>query len=190
VKRGMLFLKERFDMKKSIKKQTPFGVFLKELREKKGVSLLDVENDLKIPNAYISQLETGARKKLPEPDRLKKMANYYNVTVEELLEKAGYINSNAIEETLEQKIEKEFLHAINDPQFNKGIPSIPKNLSIDIKKFIIQLYNNSINALYKEVLKTSHLHIPYPEVMTTPLKKIVIEGHDEFEKKYAREHKK
>jgi len=52
------------------------GAFLKELREKKGVSLMDVEKATGISNAYLSQLETGARKKLPEPDRLRKIANY------------------------------------------------------------------------------------------------------------------
>ena len=74
------------------KKHFPFGTYLRFLREDKGVSLRQVQNDTGIPNPSLSQLETGARKKIPGPDRLKKLANYYNVTTKELLTKAGYFD--------------------------------------------------------------------------------------------------
>lgn len=118
---------------------TPLGKFLKELREKKGVSLQDLENATGISNAYISQLETGARKKLPEPERLRKIADYYNVTVQEMLEGAGYYESKDIGETFEQKIEKAFVHVLNDPGFKYGT-RVKGKYDLEAKRFIIEMY--------------------------------------------------
>ena len=120
------------------------GKFLTELRERKGASLKDVENDTGIPNAYLSQLETGERRKLPDPDRLSKLADYYNVTVQQLLEKAGYLqsSSSSIEETMEQKIEKAFLHAVNDPVFKHGT-RLKGKYDLDTKRFVIEMYEKS-----------------------------------------------
>src|SRR3989338_5568425 len=97
----------------------PFGRFLKLLREQKGVSLIEVEKATGMSNAYLSQLETGARRRLPTPDRLRLLADYYDVSIKEFLEKAGYEDKD-IKETYEQKIDKAFLHVIHDPQFNTG----------------------------------------------------------------------
>ena len=90
-------------MKKKTKQTFPLGDFLKELRERKGVSLKKVEDETGISNAYLSQLETGVRQRLPNPDRLKALADYYNVSLQQLLEKAGYFGEGDIEETQEQK---------------------------------------------------------------------------------------
>jgi len=115
------------------------GEYLKELREKKGVSLRDVESATNIPNVYLSQIETGERKKLPPPERLKKLASYYNVSVQQFLEKAGYIEPDGIENTPEQKIEKAFLYVVNDPAFNFGT-RMNKKYDLDAKRFIVEMY--------------------------------------------------
>lgn len=120
----------------------PFGKFLKWLREIKGVSLIDVEKATGISNAYISQLETGARRRLPPPDRLRKLADYYNVNIQQLLEKAGYYEAKDIKETFEQLLEKAFLHAINDPRFTSGSRIKPRDLSLDAKRFIVEIYGH------------------------------------------------
>ena len=126
-------------MKKKIKQTFPLGNFLKELRERKGVSLKKVEDDTGISNAYLSQLETGVRKKLPNADRLKALADYYNVSIQQLLEKAGYYENGDIEETQEQKIEKAFLHVISDPAFKYGT-RLKGKYDLDGKRFIIEMY--------------------------------------------------
>ncbi|MFZ5801646.1 MAG: helix-turn-helix domain-containing protein [Candidatus Omnitrophota bacterium] len=120
------------------------GKFLTELRERKGVSLKDVETDTGIPNAYLSQLETGIRKKLPDPDRLRRLADYYNVTVQQLLEKAGYFQAGEVEETKEQKIEKAFLHVVSDPAFQYGT-RLKGKYDLDAKRFIIEMYEKLTN---------------------------------------------
>lgn len=126
-----------------------FGRFLKQLREEKGVSLVDVEKALGISNAYLSQLETGTRRRLPSPERLRLLADYYNVTVQELLEAAGYLEEKDIEETYEQKIEKSFMHIINDPKLRSGVRIEPKKVSLDVKRFIVEMYGQ----LFKQAVQ-------------------------------------
>lgn len=128
-------------MPKKAKNHSPtsLGKFLRELRERKRVTLQDVEDATGIPGPYISQLETGARKRFPRQDRLRIIADYYNATIQEFLEKAGYYDEDEIEETLEQKIEKAFLRVISDPRFKDGI-RLKNQLDLDTKRFIIEMY--------------------------------------------------
>jgi len=120
------------------------GNFLSELRKRKGVSLKEVENDTGIPNAYLSQLETGSRKKLPNPERLRILADYFNVSVPQLLEKAGYIQSGEMEETMEGNIDKAFTHVVNDPTFRHG-SRLKGKYDLDAKRFIIEMYEQLTN---------------------------------------------
>jgi transcriptional regulator with XRE-family HTH domain len=117
----------------------PFGKFLKELREKKEVTLKQVEEGTGLSNAYISQLETGTRRRLPSPEKLKALAAYFNVPIKELLEKAGYIDPAEIEETFEEKIEKAFDHVTSDPRFKFGT-RVRGGYDLDAKRFIIEMY--------------------------------------------------
>ena len=123
------------------KEPFPFGDYMRKLRQRKGVSLKKVEAATGISNAYISQLENGKRRRIPHPDKLKVLANYYNVSVQQLLEKAGYVEDKDIELTEEQKIEKTFQHAINDPRFHySGTMINADNIPLDVKKFVNELY--------------------------------------------------
>ena len=128
-------------MKKTSTKKYILGDFLRELREKKGVSLKEAEQAIGVSNAYISQLETGTRKKLPEPDRLRSLADYYNVTVQELLAKAGYYElKDVLKETFVDKINKAFMHVIYDPQFKTGQRIDPNSVPIDVKRFVVEMH--------------------------------------------------
>lgn len=129
---------------KGIKQKFPFGQFLKSLREQKGVSLVDVEKATGISNAYLSQLETGSRRRLPPPERLRLIADYYNVSAQELLKAAGYLEEKDVEETYEQKIDKLFTHIINDPDLKSGVRIDPKGVSLDIKRFIVEIHTQHL----------------------------------------------
>ena len=120
----------------------PFGEFLKGLRTKKQVTLKQVEEATGLSNAYISQLETGSRRRLPTPDKLKALADYFNVAVKEFLEKAGYTEPDNQTETREQKIEKAFIHVINDPDFAFGT-RLTGTYDLDAKLFIIEMYERA-----------------------------------------------
>jgi len=129
-------------MTKKTKDVFPFGEFLKELRERKGVTLKQVHAGTGMSDAYISQMETGARRRLPAPAKLKALADYFNVTIKELLEKAGYVESGPIEVTLEEKIEKAFAHVISDPDFKFGT-RVKGEYDLDAKRFIIERYEKA-----------------------------------------------
>ena len=114
-------------MKNKLKEPFPFGDFLKKLRTRKGVSLKKVEEATGISNAYLSLLETGERRRLPTPDRLIALADYYNASIKEFLIKAGYHEDGDIQETKEQQIEKAFLHVLSDRLLNT-VPGLKVNM--------------------------------------------------------------
>jgi transcriptional regulator with XRE-family HTH domain len=60
------------------------GFRLKELRMRKNVSLQVVADEVKVSKAHIWELERGDTKN-PSMDLLKRLANYYGVSVEYLV---------------------------------------------------------------------------------------------------------
>ena len=80
-----------------------FSDYLKNLRTKQGLKLREVERLTKISNSYLSQIETGKRNP-PHPDILKKLAPIYEVSLKELMEKAGYLE---IEDEISDYIHRE-----------------------------------------------------------------------------------
>lgn len=62
-------------------------VRLKELRKKKGLSQLRLATELNTTQNTISRYETGERE--PGIDELIKIADYFNVSVDYLLERTG-----------------------------------------------------------------------------------------------------
>lgn len=66
-----------------------YGIYFKALREAKGLTLREVEQQTNISNAYLSQLETG-KVKQPSPGNLYKLAQLYDVPYESLMERVGY----------------------------------------------------------------------------------------------------
>jgi transcriptional regulator with XRE-family HTH domain len=64
--------------------------YLRYLRTAKKHTLRDVEEAAGVSNAYVSQLEQGKITK-PSPHILHKLATFYQIPYESLMEKAGYI---------------------------------------------------------------------------------------------------
>lgn len=113
--------------------------YLKKLRG--DLSIRQVAEKTGISNAYLSQLESQKRKK-PHPDVLQKLADFFDVPILELFEKAGYLKEGEIEETQEQKIEKAFAHVISDPTFKCGT-RVKGEYDLDAKRFIIEMYEKA-----------------------------------------------
>jgi transcriptional regulator with XRE-family HTH domain len=116
-----------------------FGPYLKRLRRTGGLSLKQVEEAAAVSNAYLSQIERGIRKP-PHPDILKRLAKTYDVPVEELLEAAGYLEDAQERRLQRQKIERAFEHVITDPQYRHGTRLKGSALSLDVKRFIVEVY--------------------------------------------------
>ncbi|HTO77370.1 MAG TPA: helix-turn-helix transcriptional regulator [Thermoanaerobaculia bacterium] len=64
---------------------------LRRLRGIRGATLREVDAKTGISNAYLSQLENGNASN-PSPHLLLKLAEYYDVPYESLLEAAGYLH--------------------------------------------------------------------------------------------------
>ncbi|HHT9138303.1 MAG TPA: helix-turn-helix domain-containing protein [Candidatus Wunengus sp. YC60] len=77
------------------KEKLELGVYLKELRVVKNLSLRDVEKvtNNAVSNAYLSQLESGKINK-PSPYILEQLAIAYGVPYEDVMVAAGYMRSS------------------------------------------------------------------------------------------------
>jgi len=80
-----------------------FGSYLKNLREKNGLSQRDLAEKSGVSNAEISRIETGGRKK-PSPLVLKAIAPCLGVSYEELMHQAGYIGETVDHQGYTEKI--------------------------------------------------------------------------------------
>ncbi|WP_228368654.1 helix-turn-helix domain-containing protein [Dehalococcoides mccartyi] len=105
--------------RRSNMEEANLGQFLKSLRDRQRMSLRDAEKESGVSNAYIAQLEKGDRP-APSPDILKKLAKAYNVTVRELLMRAGYLDEPEVTATEEQRIEAAFQYVLADPDYKLG----------------------------------------------------------------------
>ena len=119
--------------------ESNFGYFLKSLRDKRHMSLRDVEKESGVSNAYIAQMEKGDRP-APSPDILKKLARAYNVTVRELLMRAGYLDEPEVTATEEERIEAAFQYVLADPDYKLGTRLRSEELDIKGKRGVVITY--------------------------------------------------
>ena len=56
----------------------------------------------------------------PSPEILRKLAKAYNVTVRELLTRAGYLDDPEVTATEEERIEAAFQYVLSDPDYKLG----------------------------------------------------------------------
>ncbi|MBN2238668.1 MAG: helix-turn-helix transcriptional regulator [Dehalococcoidales bacterium] len=115
-----------------------FGQFLKSLRARQHMSIRDVERKSGVSNPYIAQLEKGDR--MPSPDILKKLAVAYNVTVRELLLRAGYLDEPEVTATEEERIDAAFQYVLSDPDYKLGTRIRGEELDIKGKRGIVVTY--------------------------------------------------
>lgn len=87
-------MKTNEDKKLKTKRMLEFGKYIADLRSKKGkgISVRDVAKATGISNPYLYQIENGT-KALTDPDMFLALALYFNVPVQELLTRAGYIKT-------------------------------------------------------------------------------------------------
>ena len=70
------------------------GDYLRNIRKLRQHSLRQVEEEAAVSNAYLSQLENDKIEK-PSPHILHKLAMFYKVSYETLMQKAGYITQSS-----------------------------------------------------------------------------------------------
>ena len=94
---------------------------LRELREKRGLTLDEVAKALGLRNQYVSNYELGKRR--PDYETLKRFAAFYNVTTDYLLENDAAPNDS-------QTLDRVYLSLAKDAQ-EKGIDPDDIRLAIE-----------------------------------------------------------
>lgn len=77
-----------------------FGTQIRNLRTKKGISLRDFADMVKIDFTYLSKIENG-KVDPPSEEKIRTMASLLGVEAEELLSLAGKISSEQIRKAVE-----------------------------------------------------------------------------------------
>jgi len=120
-----------------------FGNYMRKLRKEKGLTLKQVEKVAEVSNAYLSQIERGVRNP-PHPDILKRLAKAYEVTHRELLIAPGYLEDPE-EQVNRKRIERAFQQVTTDPHFKHGTRLRGGHLSLEAKRFIVEMYEKMAN---------------------------------------------
>ena len=121
------------------RQRPPIGKLLRDLRGSR--TLREVERGAGIPNSYLSNVEGGGKR--PGLKTLSKLANYYGVPLEELLEVAGLPHARTMEASPVSALDvhRSFDFILADPalrQYEKPM----ERLSIETQKFIVELYQH------------------------------------------------
>ncbi len=117
---------------------TKFGTYMRTLRKHRGLTLKQVEKAAQVSNAYISQIERGLRNP-PHPDILHRLAKTYNVSAQALMVEAGYLPEDKEVQT-RNRVEQAYQHVISDPTYTHGNRLKGSHVSLEVKKFIVEMY--------------------------------------------------
>jgi len=90
-----------------------FGDYLKKLREEKDISQKELAEKSGVSSAELSRIETGYRKKI-SPNVIKAISPYLDVSYENLLARAGYLDIESFNYKKITKLESEYAKEIED----------------------------------------------------------------------------
>ena len=121
---------------------TRFGTYIRTLRKRRGLTLKQVEQAAKVSNAYVSQFERGLRNP-PHPDILNRLAKVYEVPVRELLIEAGFLKEESDAQRRREQVESAYNHVINDPSFEHGTRLKGSQVTAEVKRFIVEMYEKT-----------------------------------------------
>lgn len=121
------------------RQRPPIGELLRSLRGDR--TLREVEREAGIPNSYLSNVESGGKR--PGLKTLSRLADYYQVPLEELLEVAGLPHAKGAESgsVSALDVQRSFDFLMADPALRQyERPS--DRLSTDTQRFIVQIYEH------------------------------------------------
>lgn len=119
--------------------ETEIGPYLRELRQRTGISLREASRRSGVSDPYLSQVERGLR--MPGPNILKRLAPVYGVTTRELMERAGHLEEVEQPPQVEEaeEVERAYHFVLADPRFRFG--TRPQgDLTLQAKRFIVEMY--------------------------------------------------
>lgn len=114
------------------------GPLLRQLRAEK--SLREVRRLTGISNSYLSQIERGDR--VPGPSLLRRLAALYNVDIQVLIERAGFLDNAGDEPPADEplEVERAYRYVLADPRF-RFCSRIEGSVPLEAKRFIVQMYD-------------------------------------------------
>ncbi|PID03806.1 transcriptional regulator [Sporosarcina sp. P2] len=107
-------------------KAEEFGIYIRELRNQRNLSIRQLELYSGVSNSYLSQLENGKRE-TPSPEILKKLAGPLKTSHLNLMIAAGHIEN-------EDSDEEEFQKVISDPELKRWYSELPNSDEKDLRK--------------------------------------------------------
>jgi len=119
-----------------------FGKYLRRLRLDKELTLVEVYKASGISISYLSEIEQGKRTS-PHPNLLKKLAEVYGVTAQELMEAAGYITKDEKPRVFSKKDEIEWAIStvLRDPTYGPFYDKVKvKSMTLEKKIILIKSY--------------------------------------------------
>jgi transcriptional regulator with XRE-family HTH domain len=117
------------------------GQYLRDLRLRKRLTLMEVNRLSGVSTGYLSMLEKGDRSS-PHPDILRKLAKVYGVSIQEIMEVAGYLGRGE-DKVFSQKDEIEWAIAtiLRDPTHGSTFDKVRvKSMSLEMKLKVIRAY--------------------------------------------------
>jgi transcriptional regulator with XRE-family HTH domain len=117
------------------------GNYLRELRTQKRLSLREVEKISGASGSYLSQVEQGKRQ--PSADLLRKIAPAYGTSVRDLMTKAGYLDEPEVKMGDQDRIEWAYQAVLSDPDYRFGPSLGPQGLTLEAKRFIVEMYEKA-----------------------------------------------
>ncbi|MED1205888.1 helix-turn-helix domain-containing protein [Heyndrickxia acidicola] len=122
-----------------------FGIYLRDLRKEKKITLVELAEKLELSQPYLSQIENG-KMNVPKPELLSKMASVLDVDYYLLMKKAGYITE---EEARQSQKEMELVNVERILQNNieEQEKRHLENINYFCKDFIEMYENGNPNAI-------------------------------------------
>ena len=117
------------------------GDYLRDLRNKKRLSLREVGEKVGVSGSYLSQIETSERQ--PSAEILRKLAPAYGVPVRDMLEVAGFLDEPEAVMSDAEHLEWAFQCVLSDPEYKFGNRLRGADLTPDAKRFIIEVYEKA-----------------------------------------------
>ena len=78
---------------------------------------------------------------MPGPKVLRRIAPVYKASVRSLMERAGYLEEEVLEEPEEDLVERAYEFVLTDPRFRFGTRPSGK-LTLEAKRFIVEMYES------------------------------------------------
>src|SRR5687768_10526852 len=112
-----------------------FGKYLRALRERKRLTLRDVQAEAGISTGYLSLVEAGERNP-PAAEFLRKLARLYQVNPVEMLRRGGRFDEESAQDLEVDELRRAYDFVIRDPRFQSG-HSLSSEPTPDIMRFMV-----------------------------------------------------